>query len=103
MGDWSKADVVMAYMVSVPMSNWSPLDIKNFPGIAQGKAFLLQKAWAPYCDENEGLNATEKEEVKLLKAGLNLHLRSKDVRPTVLRAVLLSILKELDQHNSFNN
>lgn len=52
MGDWSKADVVMAYMVSVPMSNWSPLDIKNFPGIAQGKAFLLQKAWAPYCDEN---------------------------------------------------
>ena len=96
MGDWSKADAVMGYMVSVPLKNWTALDIKNFPGIAAGKAQLFIEAYRPYAKSAGALTKAEQKQAEQLKAILKKQF-SKEQNSAVARAALLACIEELDR------
>ena len=96
MGDWNKADAVMGYMVSVPLNNWSSLDIHNFPGIAEGKAQLFLDAYRPYAKSTEALTKAEQKQAEQLKNDLKKQF-SKGQSIAVTRAALLAWIEELDR------
>ena len=96
MGDWSKADAVMGYMVSVPLGNWTSLDVKNFPGIANGKAQLFMDAYRPYAKSSGALTKAEQKQATQLKINLKKQF-AKGQNPAVLRAALLACIEDLDR------
>ena len=96
MGDWSKADAVMGYMVSVPLKNWTALDIKNFPGIAAGKAQLFLDAYRPYAKSSGALTKAEQKQAEQLKNTLKKQF-FKGQNSAITRAALLACIEELDR------
>lgn len=96
MGDWNKADAVIGYMVSTPLCNWSVLDIKNFPGIAAGKAALFLDAYQPYVRSSGILTKAEQKQVALLKNELKKQFANGQ-NIAIARAALLACIEELDQ------
>lgn len=98
MGDWNKADAVMGYMVSVPLKNWTSLDIKNFPGIAAGKAQLFLEAYRPYAKSSGVLTKAEQKQVEQLKSVLKKQI-PQGQNAAVTRAALLACIEELDRED----
>lgn len=98
MGDWNKADAVMGYMVSVPLKNWTALDIKNFPGIAAGKAQLFTEAYRPYAKSTGALTKAEQKQAEQLKSVLKKQF-PEGQNCAVTRAALLACIEELDRED----
>lgn len=95
MGDWNKADAVIGYMVSVPLSNWSAMDVANFPGIAEGKAQLFLDAYRPYAGSFSTLTKAEQKQVDQFKKAIKKHFPKKQSN-AVIRAALLACIEELE-------
>lgn len=93
-GDWKKADGVIGFMVSKPVSHWGTLDIQNFPRIAEAKANLFSETFAAYSNVEELLTPEKKKKMATLKKQIWITLeQEKDDQ--VRRSALWACLKQL--------
>lgn len=98
-GDWNKADTVMGYMVSSPMTNWGTLELQKFSGLAKGKAELFLDAYAPFSRSVASLSKAQQEQADKLREKLQKSFSTLSVSPLVTRAALLACLAALDKEN----
>lgn len=102
-GDIDKADAVLGYMVSVPLSNWGPLELNKFPALANGKAELFLNMWKPYSrTSTDLLDRNEKHMAQALTKKLRKVPDLTTCDPKIARAALLAYLEELERTEGNN-